>query len=245
MRLSIAWIIAAKELSIFIRKRGVLYSTALLPLLLAVAFSLIVRFGGRTHAGIPAAVVPRVLDAFLFFFVIGAAMIPVAIASYSLVGEKVERSLEPLLATPTTDGEILLGKSIAAFLPALASVYVGAAVFMIWGDKLTYDTLGYVYFPNWGAAATLLLLAPLAAILSIELNVIISARASDVRTAQQLGSLMFLPFGAIYVLGEIGILSLTAGNLLILSAVVAVMDVILFFVSTATFRREEILTKWR
>jgi hypothetical protein len=41
------------------------------------------------------------------------------------------------------------------------------------------------------------------------------------------------------------ILPLTARNLLIVSAVVAVMDVILFFVSTATFRREEILTKWR
>jgi hypothetical protein len=41
------------------------------------------------------------------------------------------------------------------------------------------------------------------------------------------------------------ILPLTAGNLLLLSAAVAVMDVILFFVGTATFRREEILTQWR
>jgi hypothetical protein len=57
-------------------------------------------------------------------------MLPVAIASYSLVGEKIERSLEPLLATPATDGEILLGKGIAAFVPPVAAIWAGAVVFM-------------------------------------------------------------------------------------------------------------------
>ena len=33
--------------------------------------------------------------------------LPANLASYSMVGEKVERSLEPLLATPASDGEIL------------------------------------------------------------------------------------------------------------------------------------------
>ena len=43
------------------------------------------------------------LDSFSFFFVIIATIIPTAISSYSIVGEKVEKSLEPLLATPATD----------------------------------------------------------------------------------------------------------------------------------------------
>jgi hypothetical protein len=47
------------------------------------------------------------LDSFAFYFVIGAVTPPTAIASYSLVGEKVERSLEPLLSTPVSDAEIL------------------------------------------------------------------------------------------------------------------------------------------
>ncbi len=54
-----------------------------------------------------------------------------------------------------------------------------------------------------------------------------------------------LPFGAIYVASEIGSVSLNANNLLIISAVILLVDVILFFISTKTFRREEILTKWR
>ena len=68
-----------------------------------------------------------------------AAILPTAIASYSIVGEKVEKSLEPLLATPTTDGELLLGKSIAAFLPPLIATYIGALIFMVLIDIVTFS----------------------------------------------------------------------------------------------------------
>ncbi len=56
---------------------------------------------------------------------------------------------------------------------------------------------------------------------------------------------MFIPFIGIYLAGEIGLINLDANNLLIISAILLALDVILFFVSTATFRREEILTKWK
>ena len=89
------------------------------------------------------------VNAFSFLFITSAVTLPTAIASYSLVGEKVQKSLEPLLATPTTEGEILLGKSIAAFLPPIAAIYTGAVIFMTLIDSLTYSTLGYFYFPTW------------------------------------------------------------------------------------------------
>ncbi len=195
--------------------------------------------------GIPAAVQYGILNSFSFWFVIGAAILPTGIASYSLIGEKIEKSLEPLLATPLTDSEILLGKSLAAFIPAIASTYAGATVYMFLMDRITYSQLGYLYYPNWTMGVILLALAPLACILSIELNVLVSANANDVRTAQQIGGLMFLPFGGIYFLSIFGYISLNTTNLLIIAAVVLVADVILFFVSRATFLREEILTKWK
>ena len=79
------------------------------------------------------------------------------------------------------------------------------------------------------------------------MNVIISARANDVRAANQLGGLIVLPFAAIYVAGEIGAAGqlLNTGNLLIISALLLVVDMILFQVSRSTFSREEILTKWK
>jgi ABC-2 type transport system permease protein len=55
-------------------------------------------------------------NAFNFWFIILASAVPSGMASYSVVREKVEKSLEPLLSTPATDGEILLGKSLASFL---------------------------------------------------------------------------------------------------------------------------------
>jgi ABC-type Na+ efflux pump permease subunit len=244
MRLSKAWIIAAKDLRIFWRNKSVLRSVIIFPLIVSIGLPLVVHFGGRQHGGISPSVLPRLLDAFSFFFIIGAAYLPTAIASYSLVGEKVEKSLEPLLATPITDGELLLGKSIAAFLPPMVAIYISAAIFMVFINSLTHQTLGYSYFPNWTMGIILLLVAPLSAILSVQASVIISARASDVRSAQLLGGLMILPFAAIYVASEIGSISLNANNLFIISAVILLVDVILFFISTKTFRREEILTKW-
>jgi len=245
MRLSKSWIIATKDLKSFIRKRTVLYTAVLLPLLLSVLFPAILEISTRKSGGVPAADLPGLVNAFAFFYVIIPAIIPTPIASYSIVGEKIEKSLEPLLATPTTDGEILLGKSIAAFLPAIVATYLGAAIFMALIDSISYGKLGYLYYPNWSMGLILLVLAPLAAILSVEMSVIASARLSDVRSASQLGSLMFLPFTGIYLAGQIGLISLDTNNLLIIAAVLAVIALVLFRVSTATFRREEILTKWK
>jgi hypothetical protein len=125
------------------------------------------------------------------------------------------------------------------------ATYASAAIFMGLVDELTYSKLGCPYFPNWSMGVVLLLLAPLAALLSIELSVIISARVSEVWTASQLGGLMFAPFMGIYLAGEMSLQSLDTNNLLIISAALVEFDSILFFVSRATFRREEILTKWK
>lgn len=245
MNLGKSWIVATKDLKSFTRKRTVLYTAVLLPLMLSILFPLVIEVSNRRSQGIPAAALPGILDAFAFFYVIIPAIIPTPIASYSIVGEKVEKSLEPLLAAPVTDGEILLGKSIAAFLPAIVATYAGATIFMTLVDSTTYGKLGYLYYPNWGMGLTLLVLAPLAAILSVELSVIASARMSDVRSASQLGSLTLLPFMGIYLAGEIGLITLNTNTLLMIAAILAVVALVLFRVSTATFRREEILTKWK
>src|SRR5438445_13173947 len=129
-------------------------------------------------------------------------------------------------------------------IPAtIIATYAGATIFMILIDNVTHSTLGYLYFPNWTIGVILLLLAPLAAVLSVELNVIASARVSDVRAASQLGALMFLPFTAIYVAGEIGLISLDTNNLRIISAIFAAVHLVSFRLSRATSGILEIVTK--
>jgi ABC-2 type transport system permease protein len=124
-------------------------------------------------------------------------------------------------------------------------MYVAAAVFMVGIDEVAFNKLGYYYFPNWTIATLLPILMPVAVVLSVEFSVIVSSRVNDVRSASSFGILMFFPFLAIYLASEIGVITLSTNNLLIISGILLVLDVILFFVSTATFRREEILTKWK
>lgn len=235
------WKIAGKELKVIRRKKSIIYSVIVLPLLLSVVFSLLVQSKispGSTQLDLG-------LESLVYFFVILAAILPGSIAAYSIVGEKVEKSLEPLLATPATDGEILLGKSIAAFVPPILATWLGASIFMAATDYILYNGLGYYYFPNWNAGVMLLLLAPLTAIFSIELTVIVSSRVSDVRAANQIGGLMYIPFAAVFVAAVTGAFTFDIDNLLIFSGIVLIIDVALFFLSTSTFKREEILTKWK
>lgn len=180
-----------------------------------ILFPAIIEFAERNRGGIPIA---GLLNAFSFFVIV-TAILPSAISSYIIVGEKVEKSVESLLATPTTDGDILLGKSIAAFIPPIIATWVGIALFMALIDNVTNAKIGYLYFPNWNIGVILLILEPLAAILSVELNVIVSSKVSEVRSATQLGGVMFVQFMIVYVAGQLGIISLNTNNLLIISAV--------------------------
>jgi ABC-2 type transport system permease protein len=243
MRLSKAWTVASKDFKTFRNKKSVFYSIFYFEVVVSIGLPFVLRYIASRPNG--AAVLPTIMDAFSFLFVIGAALAPVGIASYSLIGEKVQKSLEPLLATPTTDEEILAGKTIAAFLPAICANFIGMVIFTVLADVFTYDTLNYFYYPNWNIAIILFLLAPLACVLSVGYNVLVSSRANDVRTAQQLGALIMLPLGAVYLLTELRVLDLNTNNLLIMAASLVAIDVAVFFLVKATFQREEILTKWK
>ena len=242
MRLSKAWLVASRDFKIFRRQKNIWYSIIVFPILISVLFPIILKYVGQRGL---AANLPNLLNSFSFFIVIGAAYIPLGIASYSIVGEKVEKSLEPLLATPLTDGEILLGKAIAAVLPTLVAMYAGATVFMVGVDAVTFGELGYNYFPNWTFGVLLLILVPIAVIMSVLYSIIVSSRVNDVRSANSFGIFIFLPFIAIYFASEIGIISLDITGILIIAGILSAIDVALYFVGTAAFQREEILTKWK
>lgn len=245
MDLEIAWTVARKDLSMFRRRKSIFYSVALLPMILAIGLPAIIWVVLQHSTAVSDAVITNLLDTLSFFFVIIASFISTGISSYSIVGEKVEKSLEPLLASPATDDEILLGKYIAAFIPTMIAAYIALAIYMALTDWLTAGYLGYLYYPNLVMAIILLLVAPLTVLLSVGLNVLISSKVNDVRTATQLGTLSSLPFWIIYVGSEIGAISLNDTNLIILAGVLLLAAVVFFYFSRAVFRREEILTKWK
>jgi ABC-2 type transport system permease protein len=241
MRLSKSWAVASKDFKVFRKKKLVIYLMVVFPLLFSFLLPAVIVVAKTSKAEISI-----LLPAFTFLYLVLAGVIPTTIASYSIVGEKVEKSLEPLLATPTTDSEILFGKVISAFLPSITGILGGFAIFMFLMDLVTRARLGYYFFPNLNSDLVFFLMVPLAVIMSVEWNVFVSSRASDVRVAQQVGGLLMAPFVGIYVAGELNLIGLgVTNNLLYICAALAVADVILFTLARATFRREEILTKWK
>jgi ABC-2 type transport system permease protein len=241
MRLSKSWTVASKDFKVFRKKKLIIYLMAVFPFLFSFLLPAVMVVANKSTAQIS-----TLLPAFTFLYLILAGVIPATIASYSIVGEKVEKSLEPLLATPTTDGEILFGKVISAFLPSIAGILGGSAIFMFLMDLVTHSELGYYFFPNLNSSLVLYLMVPLAVTMSVEWNVFVSSRASDVRVAQQVGGLLMAPFVGIYVAGEVNLIDLgVTNNLLYICAALAAADVILLVLARAAFRREEILTKWK
>jgi ABC-2 type transport system permease protein len=238
-----SWIVATKDLSLFKRNRYILYSLIALPVLVGIVLPVVYLF--LLPSDVSAETVTLLVNLSTTYFVIIAVVLPTVIGSYSFVGEKIEKSLEPLLATPTTDGELLFGKSLASFLPCMGATYVGSAVFVAMVDYWSFSHLGVFLLPNVEWTVINGLMAPLGCILSVETNIIISSRVNDIRAAQQLGVFAVLPIILVMVLAStvqsIPLLTLS----LIVAAALAAADVAMFFLSKATFQREEILTKWR
>ena len=89
-------------------------------------------------------------------------------------------------------------------------------------------------------------MAPLACVLSVEANIIVSSKVNDIRAAQQLGGLVVIPLVLLVVFASTGSTIISKELLaLITSAALAVATIALFYLSKVTFQREEILTKWK
>jgi len=250
-----------------LRRNKVVIFTTLGPPLLLVALSLMVLFlttfldidlsqaqsspalplGASESLGLSRADTMRsaLLTPFLVMFQMIPLVVPVTIASYSIIGEKQSRSLEALLATPVRTWELLLGKAFAAALPGLLATWYTYLVFAICARFMVSDDIftKIIISPTWILA--IVLLTPLFALLAVELAIMISSRVSDAQSAQQLGSLMVLPLIGILVAQVTGAVSVGVGSVTGAVVFVGVLDVLLLFVSIRLFSRETILMRWR
>jgi len=178
----------------------------------------------------------------LIFFILIPMIIPTLVASYSIVGEKNNRSLEPLLATPISGRELLLGKIFAIFVPSLFVTYASFGLFVVIVAAVFPQILYRIFTAEWLIA--LGLIVPLASLMSIETNVFISTRYSDVRVAQQMGGLGTLPVFLLFVPLLSGIVQV-ALFLGVFAFAVALVDVGIFVITDKLFDRESILLRWK
>jgi ABC-2 type transport system permease protein len=181
---------------------------------------------------------------FLMLFLLTPITGAMALAAHAIVGEKQARTLEPLLATPITTFELLAAKVFGALVPTLAISLAGLALYFA----------GIVAFAAPGVASamasarTLMLIvvvAPAAALVSLQTAILISSRVNDARTAQQFGVLIIIPLTALLVAQFTGSVWLSATALGLLGVGLFVVWTLLALLSVVVFERESILTRWR
>jgi ABC-2 type transport system permease protein len=244
MRADDVWTIAAKDLRTVWAHKGIRYGLSAFPMVAAIGLPQVIGYATSRNSDLAPSVIEGFLQSFMFFFMIAVTTLPTAIASYSLVGEKVERSLEPMLATPVSVGSVLLGKTIAAVLPTLAAVWAACGVFMVLADRAATPLLGYRYFPQSSTWVQLLVLMPLVALFTVNIDIVVSSRVADVRSAQQIAGLVVLPVSALYMAAQLGSVTLNTTMLWRMSAGAAVLAAVAWWVARRVFNREEILTRW-
>ena len=183
-------------------------------------------------------------DQYLFYFLLIPMMMPVYIAAYSIVGEKETKSLEPLLATPISVWELLVGKSIAAVVPSVVLTWFSFIVLVIGGYFIMPELVFLALIrPVW--IVGMALLSPLLALLSVFSGVIVSSRMNDPRAAQQVTGIFVVPIVALSIVVLAGKIFLSVPMVVMAAAVTLALDCLALYFAIKLFQRETILTRWK
>lgn len=189
----------------------------------------------------------RVQTFFFQQFLIVFLLIPItgamALAAHAVVGEKLARTLEPLLASPATTTELLMAKVLGALIPTAAISAVALIAYLASVGLLAEPG---VLRATAGLRSIVLLgvVGPAAALVALQAAVVISSRVNDPRTAQQFGVLIILPLTGLLIAQFTGTLWLSASTLALIGGGLYVVWAVLLLVSVVVFDREAILTRW-
>jgi ABC-2 type transport system permease protein len=260
------WILIRKEWAEVFKNRFVLFTVAFLPLLFT-ALPLIILYATKSTGdwsdamsisdlptqfasmcdGLGAAGCMQyfIVTQFMLLFMMVPMIVPITFASYSIVGEKSTRTLEPLLATPITTLELLAGKALAASIPAIIATWLSFGLYVLgaWMLAVSPGVLVKLFDPLWLLA--IFVVGPLLALAGVSLAVMISSRVNDPRAAEQISAVFVLPLVGLFVGQSTGLILINEKIILWMAAILLLLDVGLFFFATRLFRRETILTRWK
>ena len=267
------WAIARKDLKEVFANRAVWAPVILLPLILVVALPamliLLPSFVPQQQMNIPADLVSKLLVqvpkglaeliaplqpaqqvSLLMVSTVFAPMlltIPLMIASLiganSFAGEKERKTLEALLYTPASDSELLLGKMLAAVLPAVLLSWVSFVLYAVVVNAASWPIVSQVWFPTPTWWPLMLWVTPAIAVLGLGLTVIVSSKVNTFMEANQLSGAAVIVVVALVVSQVSGALYLGTGLMMLLGAVIWALNIGLIMVAIKTFSRSSLITR--
>ena len=258
-------VIIRKEWAEVFKNRLVLFTVGFLPIIMT-ALPLITLFVsgsteemiGMTEADLPSRFSDLcsglsaascgqyfIVSQFMMLFMLMPLAIPVTIASYSIVGEKTTRTLEPVLATPIKTWELLVGKGLAAGIPAVLATWLSFLIFIVGATFLAAgpDLVRRLLDPLWLVAV--FIVGPLLAVAAISVAVMVSSRANDPRVAEQLSMLVLIPLLGLFFAQIAGLVYIDRMVIIWIALGVAALDLVLGYFAVVLFQREAILTRWQ
>ena len=170
--------ISVKELRDYRRNRFVIGTMTVLPLLFVI-LPLIQVF--HTYAHVHSSNLNLHVGASMLYMLVIPAFLPSTLSAYSVVGEREQGTLEPVLITPIRREEFLVAKALAAFVPTLVIAYVVFGIFLAASALFANPVIASAIFSGTHVLLQLLF-TPLLAGWGIWVGIAVSARSTDVRS---------------------------------------------------------------
>lgn len=150
----------------------------------------------------------------------------------SFASEKERGTLETLLFSPISARELFIGKVLATLVPVLVLSYASYFLSVITVNAVVYPVYPKLMMLNMTWIALLFWVTPALILLTILLNVLVSARSRTLQEAQQLGRIIVLPVIGLIVSQVAGLFLLTVWVCFAIGLVLfGLSAVLLFFIS--------------
>jgi ABC-type Na+ efflux pump permease subunit len=264
--------IARKDLKVALQNKGVVLPIIILPLILFVVLPWIMSYAasltdtsGASMSNVdellkrmPAGLLNE-LSGYTFnqqmiifmlvymlapMFLIVPLMVSSVLAADSFAGEKERKTLEALLYTPTTDRELFSAKLLGPWAAAVVIAWLSFVLYAVMVNAAAWGSIGHLFFPNPMWIALVFWVTPAVAGLGLVVMVFVSARAQGFQDAYQTGGLVVLPV-IFLMIGQIsGVMYFSLGLVLLVGSVIWLLDAILLWFASKSFRRGELMTKF-
>ena len=228
--------ILVKELREYRRNGNVfIYATAVLPLIFIIQpLIAVLNLSARSSATL------RHQHSLIYMLAI-PVLVPAALSAYSVVGERTQGTLEPVLGTPIRREELLLAKALASFLPSVVVAYAVYGLFIGIVELFVNPSVASAVIRPSDLIAQLVF-TPLLAAWSIWVGIALSSRASDPRTAQQFSILAGLPIVAVTSLISFNVIHPVLKVAFGFGIALLVLSRVGWRVASALFDRERLIT---
>lgn len=261
-----------KDLKVAVQNKGVVLPMIILPLILFVGLPWLMSYGptlaektgtsfsniGQLLERMPSGLLNELSkytpdqQAIVFslvymlapMFLIMPLMVSSVFAADSFAGEKERKTLEALLYTPTTDRELFTAKLLGAWVTAVIVAILSFILYAVMVNAAAWHSIGHIFFPNWMWVALVLWVTPAVAGLGLVVMVFVSLRAQGFQDAYQTGGMIVLPV-ILLMVGQIsGVMYFSLGVVLLVGLVIWLLDIVLLWFASKSFRRGELMTKF-